>query len=374
MALAARIRREHNRIEGSVNVPTRTTFGFLAALVIALVAAGCGGGSNDRAAEEKRVDEALEKVDKALPGLLFADAAQWETNFSRKLVPLEEFESGGPPKDGIPAIDTPRYTSASKVDFLDDREPVILLTVDGESRAYPLQILTWHEIVNTRIGDTPVAVTFCPLCNTAIAFDRRLDGVVLDFGTTGKLRDSDLVMYDRQTESWWQQFGGEALVGELAGRTLRQLPARIVSWRAFRRMHPSGLVLNRDTGHAREYGRNPYAGYDDVASTPIFPARHADDDRLLPKQRVVYVEVGTQAFAVPFIVLTARRAIELETGEGTLVVRWRPGVASALDASSIASARDIGAARVQLDGKPIPFSEPFWFAVAAFRPDVEIVE
>jgi hypothetical protein len=276
-----------------VNVPTRTAFGFLAAvvLVLALVVAGCGGGSDDQAARDKKLDEALEKLDKELEkqgplvGLGEAspppsDAAQWETDFSKQLVPLDEFQSGGPPKDGIPAIDAPRYTRASEVDFLEDREPVIELTVEGESRAYPLQILTWHEIVNARFGDTPVAVTFCPLCNTAIAFDRRVDGDALDFGTTGKLRDSDLVMYDRQTESWWQQFGGEALVGELAGKELRQLPARIVSWREFRSMHPSSLVLNRDTGFVRDYGTNPYAGYDDADSPPIFAARNEDDDRL----------------------------------------------------------------------------------------------
>jgi hypothetical protein len=368
-----------------VRVRTRTVLGFLAAVGVVLVVAGCGGGSDDQAARDKKVEEALEKLDKELEkqgplvGLGEAsppppDAVQWETDFSKQLVPLEEFQSGGPPKDGIPAIDAPRYSRASEVDFLEDREPVIELTVDGESRAYPLQILTWHEIVNTQFGNVPVAVTFCPLCNTAIAFDRRVDGEVLDFGTTGKLRDSDLVMYDRQTESWWQQFGGEALVGEHAGTELRQLPARIVSWREFRNTHPSGLVLNRDTGFVRDYGTNPYAGYDDVASPPIFSARNADDDRLPPKERVVYVEVGKQAFAVPFPALVAKRTIEVETDEGQLLVKWRPGVASALDSGAIAEGRDVGSASALLEREPVPFSEPFWFAVAAFRPDIEIVD
>jgi Protein of unknown function (DUF3179) len=351
----------------------------------ALAVAGCGGGSDEDASRDKKVDEALEKLDRELDkqgplvGLGEAsppppDAAQWETDFSKQLVPLEEFQSGGPPKDGIPAIDAPRYTRAEDVDFLQDREPVIELTVDGDSRAYPLQILTWHEIVNDRLGDTPVAVTFCPLCNTAIAFDRRVEGRVLDFGTTGKLRDSDLVMYDRQTESWWQQFSGQALVGKLAGTKLRQLPARIVSWRDFRRAHPAALVLNRETGFARDYGTNPYAGYDDIASPPIFPARNADDNRLPPKERVVYAEIGADAFAIPFPALAQRRTITVQTDEGELVVRWRPGVSSALDASAIAQGRDTGAATVLLDGEPVPFTEPFWFAVAAFRPDIEIVD
>jgi Protein of unknown function (DUF3179) len=347
--------------------------------------AGCGGGSDEDASRDKRIEEALEKVDKELEkqgpvvGLGEAsppppDAAQWDTDFSKRLVPLEEFQSGGPPKDGIPAIDTPRYTRAEQVEFLEDREPVIEITVAGESRAYPLQILTWHEIVNARFGETPVAVTFCPLCNTAIAFDRRVNGRVLDFGTTGKLRDSDLVMYDRQTESWWQQFSGEALVGRLAGTKLRQLPARIVSWRDFRQAHPSALVLNRATCFRRDYGTNPYAGYDAIGSHPIFAARNADDDRLPAKERVVYVEVGKDAFAVPFPELTKQRTITFQTDEGELIVRWRAGVASALDTAAIGEGRDVGAASVLLDGEPVPFTEPFWFAVAAFRPDIEIVD
>jgi hypothetical protein len=181
-------------------------------------------------------------------------------------------------------------------------------------------------------------------------------------------------MYDRQTESWWQQFGGEALVGELAGRKLKPLPARIVSWREFRRLHPSALVLNRDTGFVRDYGTNPYAGYDDIASSPIFATRNEDDKRLPPKERVVYVEVGNEAFAVPYSALAEEGAIELETDAGDLVVRWRRGVASALDTSAIAEGRDVGSAFVLLDGEAVPFSEPFWFAVAAFRPDIEIVD
>jgi hypothetical protein len=197
---------------------------------------------------------------------------------------------------------------------------------------------------------------------------------VLDFGTTGKLRDSDLVMYDRQTESWWQQFSGRALVGKLAGTILRQLPARIVSWRDFRQAHPLALVLNRETGFTRDYGTNPYAGYDDIASPPIFATRNADDDRLPPKERVVYVEVGDQAFAVPFAKLVEEHTVDVDTDEGPLVVRWRPGVASALDASAIGGGRDVGTASVLLDGRPVPFTEPFWFAVPAFRPGIEIVD
>src|SRR5919106_393335 len=152
----------------------------------------------------------------------------WKTDFDEHSVPLGEISPGGPGKDGIPAVDAPRFVAVSEVDYLEVREPVVQLELGGEARAYPLQILIWHEIVNDRIGGTPVAVTFCPLCNTTIVFDRRLDGRVLDFGTTGTLPTPDLVMYDRQTESWCQQFGGEAIVATLTGRELRQPPAAIV--------------------------------------------------------------------------------------------------------------------------------------------------
>ena len=144
----------------------------------------------------------------------------WKTNFEKHSVPYEEILSGGPPKDGIPAVDNPKFVSQKEADkWLKNIEPVVVVEHKGEARAYPLQILTWHEIVNDQLNGLPVSVTFCPLCNAAIAFDRRLDGRLLDFGTTGKLRNSDLVMYDRQTESWWQQFTGEAIIGDPARKT-----------------------------------------------------------------------------------------------------------------------------------------------------------
>jgi hypothetical protein len=302
-----------------------------------------------------------------------AAAADWRTDFSRHTVPLSDFQPGGPGKDGIPALDQPRFAPVAATSYLTPREPVIELMLGGEARAYPLQILIWHEIVNDRVGGMPVAVTFCPLCNSALVFDRRVGGRVLEFGTTGNLRDSDLVMYDRQTESWWQQFGGEGLVGRYAGVRLRGLPARITSWARFARMHPHGLVLTRETGHQRPYGRNPYVGYDDVSSPPIFPAARAGDRRLPPKERVVFVTRGREAVAIPFSTLARRHVVRIRLAGAELVVRWRAGVASALDSDAIAKGRDVGAAQVLERGRPVTFSEPFWFAVAAFRPDTRIV-
>jgi hypothetical protein len=299
--------------------------------------------------------------------------AGFTTDFCRHLVPLSEFQAGGPGKDGIPALDHPHIARAATIGWLASDEPVIELAVGRDTRAYPLQILIWHEIVNDRVGGMPVAVTFCPLCNTAIAFDRTVRGRTLSFGTTGNLRNSDLVMYDRQTESWWQQFGGQALVGHYAGTRLRQLPARIVAWRDFARDHPHGLVLTRNTGFSRPYGQNPYSGYDDASRPPFFPVAHAADRRLQPKERVVFLERGRDAAVVPFSVLQRKRLVRVTVGGHHLVVRWRAGVASALDSGSIPSGRDVGAARVTEHGKPVVFDEPFWFAVAAFRPHVRIV-
>jgi Protein of unknown function (DUF3179) len=306
---------------------------------------------------------------------LFVTTAGWKTNFAKHTVPLSEFAPGGPGKDGIPAIDRPRFASVAASRFLEAREPVVELAVNGDVRAYPLQILIWHEIVNDRVGGVPVTVTFCPLCNTTIVFERRLEGRVLDFGTTGNLRNSDLVMYDRQTETWWQQFGGDGVVGALAGKRLKKLPARIVAWEAFAREHPDAKVLSRNTGFSRSYGENPYAGYDSVDSPPFFPTANGDDKRLPPKERVVFIERGDEQVVVPFSALAREKKIELEVGGERLDVIWRAGARSALDAGELAAGRAVGTATVRSakTGKLVVFDLPFWFAVAAFAADAEIV-
>jgi hypothetical protein len=330
----------------------------LAVSLLAAALAGCG--SEEDAVQERDAE-------------LSVSAAGWKTDFNRHVVPLDQFQSGGPGKDGIPAIDDPRFLPVSKVGVIEPKEPVIELVVRGRARAYPIQILIWHEIVNDRVAGVPVAVTFCPLCNTSLVFDRRVGDRTLDFGTTGNLRNSDLVMYDRQTESWWQQFGGAGIVGRYAGARLDVLPSRIVAWKQFRHEHPRGLVLSRDTGHSRPYGQNPYEGYDETRSGPIFPTAHADDNRLSPKERVVFLERGGEAVAVPFSTLAKRRVVRVEVGGHRLVVRWRPGVASALDSPLISLGRDVGSADVRENGRLVEFDQPFWFTVAAFRPNARII-
>lgn len=282
--------------------------------------------------------------------------ANWRTDFSRHTVPLHEIRSGGPPRDGIPPLDTPRFVAFSTANaWLHDREPVIAVQRNGVAKAYPLQILTWHEIVNDTIGDEPIAVTFCPLCNSAVAFQRRLDGQVLDFGTTGRLRHSDLVMWDRQTESWWQQLTGEAIIGTLAGKRLAVVPASIVSYVAFKQTFPDGVVLSQDTGFRRDYGRNPYLGYDDIDSSP-FLLSGAPDPRLPPMERVVAVTLEGKDKAYPYRVLAKQRVVYDTVGTQPIVVLYSAGTASALDTGSIAQSRDVGATGVfvpQLDGRAV---------------------
>jgi thiol-disulfide isomerase/thioredoxin len=340
-------------------------------------------------------------------------SVQFRTDFGRHSVPYSEFLSGGPPKDGIPAIDEPHYTNIETADeWLEPQEPVILLEIGEQARAYPIQILMWHEIVNDTLGDVPVAVTFCPLCNTAIAFERRIDGRVTTFGTTGRLRFSNLVMYDRLTESWWQQATGEGLAGEYTGRQLTFLPAAIISWSDFKQAHPNADVLSRDTGHSRSYGRNPYAGYDDVNQSPFLYDGPETPGQLLPMARVATVDLNGEAVAYPYTEMQEAHAVNDLVGGTPIVVLWQAGTASALDSASVAQGRDVGTVNTfsrELDGRTLTFRHDgeriidedtgsewtvlgraiagplagkalapivnvnhFWFSWAAFRPETRI--
>lgn len=274
------------------------------------------------------------------------------------LVNPAEIVSGGPPPDGIPAIDHPRFEKVASVTWVRDREPVLALTVGTDTRAYPLQVLTWHEIVNDTVGGIPVGVTFCPLCDSALAFDRRLGGRVLDFGTSGRLYRSDLVMYDRQTESLWSQFIGTAIAGTLTNQQLHTMPVAIVSWADWRAAHPDGWVLSRDTGFDRDYGTNPYVGYDDVGSRP-FLFRGGIDGRYPPKTRLVGIRRGSDSIAVLLDGLRAHHVVATSVGDEPVVVFEKDGTASALDSSAIAEGRDVGATAAfdpTVDGRVLHFS------------------
>jgi hypothetical protein len=295
----------------------------------------------------------------ARSGLAFPTSG-WKTDFSKALIPLAEIQSGGPPRDGIPPIDEPKFISPAEASaWLKDQEPVIAFELNGDARAYPLQILIWHEIVDDEVSGVPVVITFCPLCNTAIAFDRRVDGRALRFGTTGNLRRSDLVMWSNDPgETWWQQITGEALVGDLVGRRLTMLPAEIVSFADFKAAFPTARVLSLDTGHPRGYGTNPYVGYDDINSSPFLYAG-PKDTRLPPMERVATVELRGETVAYPFSRLIPAHVVNDEVGGIPLVVFHQGGTVSALDGPVIAASRDVGAATVfdrTLDGSLLTFS------------------
>jgi hypothetical protein len=340
---------------------------------------------------------------------------EFKTDFSKHSVPYSEILSGGPPKDGIPALKDPAFVSVSEADaWLKPMEPVILVQVGEDARAYPIQILMWHEIANDTVGGEPFVVTFCPLCNTAIAFKRTVNGQVFDFGTTGRLRFSNLIMYDRQTETWWQQATGEAIVGELTGAQLEFYPAAIISWGDFKTSHPDGKVLSRETGFPRDYGRNPYVGYDDVNNPPFLYRGPATPGQLPPVARVLTIDLNGEAVAYPYETLEQVGVVNDTIGGEAVLVIWQAGTVSPLDGPTTGAGREVGAAAAflrQWDGQTLTFSfmeekifddqtnsewnilgqsiagelkgrqlEPvvsinhFWFSWAAFKPETRIYQ
>ena len=282
----------------------------------------------------------------------------WKTDFSRHTVPFDELVVGTLFRDSIRPVDRPKFTTVEGAsEWLDDREPVIAFDLDGDARAYPLQILMFHEIVNDVVADVPVVITYCPLCNSAVVFDRRLDGVTYDFGTSGYLRKSDLVMWDRQTESWWQQITGEAIVGELAGNRLTFLPTTIVSYTDFRAEYPEGEVLSNSMGFPYPYGRNLYEHYDEPTRLPHM-SRFALTGGPPPKTRVVGLDIDGVRAAVPYPLLEREGALNAIVGDRELVVLFQTGTLSALDQLSIKRSRDVGSTGVfdpHVDGRTLWF-------------------
>ena len=377
--------------------------------------------SNDTPAPDKKTEMSEAISPNPTPAFLPAEDSprgadrEFRTDFSKHTVSYEEILSGGPPKDGIPAIDQPQFVSVEQANaWLKPVEPVVLIRVGSDVRAYPIQILIWHEIVNDTIGELPLVVTFCPLCNTAIAFKRTVNDQVLDFGTTGRLRYSNLIMYDRQTETWWQQATGDAIAGELAGIQLPLYPAEMVSWETLKTTFPNAKVLSRDTGFSRSYGSNPYIGYDDVNQPPFLYDGPLTPGQLPAVARVLTLDLNGEAVAYPYQVLQDVHLINDQVGGMEIVVFWQAGTASALDAGTIASGRDVGSAVVykrRLEDRALTFSlrdgrfiddqtgsewnvlgvavrgqlagqrlealaaiNHFWFSWAAFRPETRVYQ
>lgn len=268
----------------------------------------------------------------------------WDlTDFCLHSVPYSEIRSGGVAPDGIPPIDDPMFEPVTLAsEWLQPQSPVIAVVIEGEARAYPLAILIWHEIVNDTIAEIPLIVTYCPLCNSAIVFNRSVNGETLRFGVSGNLRNSDLIMWDSATQSWWQQFTGEAIVGAYTGTLLDVIPSQLVSFAAFSEAFPDGQVLSRETGAARAYGRNPYTGYDATLDPFLFAGEI--DPRMPATAYVLAGVIGDTPIAYPFTTVAARGIINDTVDGRDLVVFWQSGMVSALDAAQIDESRDLGMA------------------------------
>jgi hypothetical protein len=393
----------------------------LAALA-AVTVAGCAADSDSDAAAPDRSDltssvdsRVLEPVEESPveKTLSVLDLSLDDQRLPKPLVDPARVVSGGPPPDGIPPVDEPRFLPADDVPWLSDDEAVVSLSIGAEHRAYPVQVMVWHEIVNDTVDGTPVSITYCPLCNSALAFDRRLDDRLMTFGTSGKLYLSDLVMYDRQTESLWSQIEGRAIAGVQTGAQLERIPVQTVTWAQWREAHPDGWVLSRDTGAERDYGRNPYVGYDEIASDPFLFDGDADP-RFEPKERVLGLGGEQDPVAVPLAPLAQARVLELEVAGDQVVVWAVQGLRSALDTADITAGREIaatGAFVPQANGKQLTFVtadeqtfrdeqtgstwdvlgraitgplagtrlkpaahvDTFWFSWAAFHPETRVV-
>lgn len=309
----------------------------------------------------------LAAVFSGLASLALADPEAWrsewpKTDFTRTSIDnWAEILSGGPPRDGIPALDDPAFIAVGQEDGIGAREPVITVELAGaEPRAYPIRYLTWHEIVNDEVAGVPIAVTFCPLCNSGITFDRRVAGRVLSFGVSGKLRNSDMVMYDRQTESWWQQAIGTAIVGELTGTELATLPTWMESWAQFTARNPQGLVM-AEPRWRRSYGQNPYRSYDS-SRRPFLYNGEMPPHGVPALMRVV--RVGERAWPLSRFDETTLIA------EAGVTISWTEGQASALDSAEINRGREVGTIRVRDGaGRDLPHDVMFAFAFHAFWPE-----
>ena len=277
-------------------------------------------------------------------------------DLSQASIPIEEIHEGGPPKDGIPSIDKPQFESVIQANWLQADEMVIGVVYNGIAKAYPIRILNWHEIVNDEFAGEPLLVTYCPLCGTGIVFLPPQGG---QFGVSGLLYNSDVLLYDRNTESLWSQILAQAVVGERLGEKLSIVPSRFIRWREWLRDYPKTLVLSRITGHNRDYSRDPYLGYDE---TPLvfFPVANKPDDTLYSKERVIGITLDGVAKAYPFSSLEKndKEVFEDMVGDTKINVHW----SKAGDSAWI----------TDVDGNDLPIVDGFWFAWYAFHPDTLI--
>ncbi len=288
-----------------------------------------------------------------------AVAAEEQNGFdlSNTIVPRNEILPGGPLRDGIPAIDQPQFVKPDEVDFLRDDDRLLSVKIDNEPRAYPLRILVWHEIVNDQIGDHAFAVTYCPLAGAGLVFDRQIKNGTLTFGVSGLLYQSDLVMYDRETESLWPQIAMKAVSGPQVGKELRWLPSEDTIWRAWREAHPDGKVLSPQTGYTRDYSGQAYADYK-RSSEPMFPVKWSRPE--LPKKSwVIGVIINGQPKAYALEDLKKGSSVQDNVAGQQIEISYDPARRSAEIVN-------------KQNGAPVPFAMAYWFAWQAFYPKTEL--
>ncbi|MEW8028163.1 MAG: DUF3179 domain-containing protein [Candidatus Thiodiazotropha sp.] len=288
-----------------------------------------------------------------------AEARSYKSGFdvTDALVPIEQIMPGGPPKDGIPSIDSPKFIPAGKVDFLNPEDRVLGLSYNGFVRAYPIAIMNWHEIVNDRFGNQPIAVTFCPLCGTGIAFKAEHNNRPLSFGVSGLLFNSDVLLYDRNTESLWSQIKMQAISGKYKGERLQPVALYHTTWSDWNQKYPNSQVLSEDTGYIRNYRRSPYGDYETSRSI-YFPVEFAAKG-YHPKERVLGVNIAGIVKAYPFA--------ELAKTSGR--------IGDSVGGESIEIEYDIenqAARAIDAEGKTLPTVTAFWFAWYAFHPDTQL--
>ena len=280
-------------------------------------------------------------------------------NLSNTSIPAEEILSGGPGKDGIPAILHPKFVLADKANFLSARDPILGITINGKYRAYPIKILNWHEIVNDQIDGKRFIVSYCPLCGSGMAFSSTVNGRALTFGVSGLLYNSDVLMYDHQTESLWSQIKGSAVSGQSNGQQLTQYPLTLTRWGKWRQMHPNTLVLSTKTGYQRDYQYDPYAGY---SRTPrlYFPVANQAPSIYSSKETVMGYKGRNGVIAFPFTELKKNRKSTFSRTfeQQTLTVHW--------------DAQNQSAHLTNSQGEELPSTLLYWFAWYAFYPNTEV--
>lgn len=281
----------------------------------------------------------------------------FELSQEQSAIPLQEIYSGGPPKDGIPAIDQPRFLRNSDSVGLRPGSRILGLSWNGIAKAYPIGIMNWHEIVNDRFGEDPVVVTYCPLCGSGVAFSARVSGETLQFGVSGLLYNSDVLLYDRKTESLWSQLLARAVTGEMTGTRLTVLPLLVTSWSEWREQYPETWVLSRQTGYIRNYDRDPYAGYQSSEGI-YFPVKQ-QDPRYHPKEQVLGLEIDGRFKAYPVAELSRTvGAIEDSFAGQSIIIHYNPASQSARF--------------FDLQGNELPAIRSYWFAWYAFHPDTAV--